>query len=262
MAKRKKRRKSQEDLAPAGGEVKVDVTAADEGSPLQSEVVAEGSTPDLRRYARFSVEGRTKGQVAAFCDALILNISLGGALIEHTQVVRPGTLSTLDLDLLGHTLMLTCRVVRSVVHRQEIQPYGGRELIYHTGLEFLNVSDDTRQRIGDYIHSVLEEGKAMPTDGRSVPRGYICEKCKKSFEMGDSEVRPVAIEPQELSSDVEQAFSLNETYSDHSFLNPVLKYEVGIRYDNGDRIEGRFADKDNAIQFLRTYQPPGLKPTS
>lgn len=261
MRKRKKRRKGQEDLPPAGGEVEAGVTAADEASPLQSEVMPEKAAPDERRYARFSVEGRTKGQVAAFCDALILNISLGGALIEHTHVVRPGTLSTLDLDLLGDTMRLTCRVVRSVVHRQEMRPYGGRELIYHTGLEFLNVTEEAQQRIGDYIQSILEQGKAMPTDGRSVPRRYICEKCKGSYEVGDSEVRPVSIGPQERPFDVEQAFSLNETYSDHSFLNPVLKYEVGIRYDNGDRIEGRFADKENAIQFLRTYQPPGFKPT-
>lgn len=262
MAKRKKRRKGREDLSSDGGEVKVDMTAADEASSPQSEVVAEKGVSDQRRYARFAVEGRTKGQVAAFCDALILNISLGGALIEHTQVVRPGTLSTLDLDLLGHTLTLTCRVVRSVVHRQEVQPYGGRELIYHTGLEFLNVTDEVQQRIGDYIQSILEQGKTMPTDGRSVSRGYICEKCKKSFEVGDSEVRPLSIEPQERPSNLEQAFSPNETYSGHSFLNPVLKYEVGIRYDNGDRIEGRFTDKDNAIEFLRTYRPPGVKPTS
>ncbi|MFQ5990630.1 MAG: PilZ domain-containing protein [Candidatus Methylomirabilales bacterium] len=231
MAKKKKKRK--EHLPSAVAEVKAEVTKADEASRRHRDVEAEEAAPDQRRYARFAVEGRTKGQVDASCDALILNISLGGALIEHSHVVRPGTISTLDLDFGGDTLRLDCRVVRSVVHREEVLPYGGRDLVYHTGLAFIDVTDETRQRIGDYIHSILEQGKATPTDGDSTHRS---------------------------PTDGDRAISLKETYGDHDGSSRPVKYEVVIRLDNGDHIEGRFADKDNAVQFLYTYRPPRLKP--
>lgn len=133
----------------------------DGGSPeLETAVkkAAKGTGRDRRQHARFVVGGRTKGRVTAIYDARILDISPGGSLIEHSQVVRPGTLSCLDLDLLGKRMSLKCRVARSVVHRSEIQPDGDNELIYHTGLEFLDRSDETRRLIIDYIQSIIEDG--------------------------------------------------------------------------------------------------------
>ncbi|MFQ5960191.1 MAG: PilZ domain-containing protein [Candidatus Methylomirabilales bacterium] len=134
---------------------------ADGGSPeLEAAVrkAAERAARDRRQHARFVVGGRTKGRVTAIYDARILDISPGGSLIEHSQVVRPGTLSCLDLELLGKRMSLKCRVARSVVHRSEVQPDGDNELIYHTGLEFLDRSDETRKLIIDYIQSIIEDG--------------------------------------------------------------------------------------------------------
>ncbi|MFQ5656990.1 MAG: PilZ domain-containing protein, partial [Candidatus Methylomirabilales bacterium] len=129
-------------------ETKVHFTVEDEESQ---------TGPDRRQYARFTVGGRTKGRVTASSDALVLDISLGGAKIEHAQVVRPGTLSFLDLELQGKKVRLRCRVIRSVVHRAEVQPDGERELVYHTGLQFIDPSDELRQLIGDYIQSVIKD---------------------------------------------------------------------------------------------------------
>ena len=86
-------------------------------------------------------------------DASLVNISLGGALVEHIQVVRPGTVSLLDLVLQGKRVSVTCRVVRSVVNRVEVQPDGQRVLVYHTGLEFIDASEEMRQAISYYIQS-------------------------------------------------------------------------------------------------------------
>lgn len=91
-------------------------------------------------------------------DASLVDISLGGALIEHAQVVRPGTLSSLDLELQGKKLRVKCRVARSIVNRIEGQPDGEQALIYHTGLEFLEPSEETRQLINDYIQSITGTG--------------------------------------------------------------------------------------------------------
>ena len=33
------------------------------------------------------------------------------------------------------------------------------------------------------------------------------------------------------------------------------RFEVQIRFNNGDEVTGRFHDKDSAIEFLSNYQP-------
>jgi hypothetical protein len=97
-------------------------------------------------------------------------------LIEHVQVVRPGTTSSLDLELYGKRLSLRCRVARSVVHRTEVQPDGEQTLIYHTGMEFVDLPEETRQVICHYIRSFIEDGNGAgdelgePTAIRA-PRG-------------------------------------------------------------------------------------------
>jgi len=102
------------------------------------------------------VGGKTKGKVNAVHDVSLLDISLGGALIEHAHVVQPGITFDLVLTLLGHKLKLKCRAVRSMVSRSEAQPKGGQKLIYRTGLEFLGPSQERRQVISDYIRSIIE----------------------------------------------------------------------------------------------------------
>ena len=53
---------------------------------------------------------------------------------------------------------------------------------------------------------------------------------------------------------IEEAIAFVEKYNEQCDSQPVVKYEVQIIYSNGDRIEGQFADKRDAILFLRAYQ--------
>ncbi len=117
---------------------------------------------DRRQHPRFTVVvGKATGRVTSVHDASLVDISFGGVLIEHSQVVRPGTSSSLDLDLDGRRLRFRCSVIRSVVNRIELQPDGEQALIYHTGLEFLDLSEETRQVISDYIQSITEDGSGL-----------------------------------------------------------------------------------------------------
>ena len=126
-------------------------------TPEQEADLRDQKSATRRQYARFLVGGKAKGRVTAIYDAVVVNLSIGGSLIEHAHVVRPGTLSSLDLDLFGKRLRLKCRVARSVVHGSHVLPTGERELIYRTGLEFLELSEATRQVIGRYIQSMTNE---------------------------------------------------------------------------------------------------------
>lgn len=111
---------------------------------------------DRREYPRFVLGRRDRGRATATYAASLQNISLTGALIEHSHPVRPGILSDLILKLHGKDVSVRCRVVRSVVHRRELLPTGDRESKYQTGLEFVNLSDETRQAISEYIRSGLD----------------------------------------------------------------------------------------------------------
>ena len=60
---------------------------------------------------------------------------------------------------------------------------------------------------------------------------------------------------------VDAAISFIETYSEtDASIKPIAKYEIQIRYNNGDSIKGEFVDKAGAVAFLRAYQPP-LRPS-
>jgi hypothetical protein len=60
---------------------------------------------------------------------------------------------------------------------------------------------------------------------------------------------------------VRDAIEFMENYEEDDSSNPIVKYELEVRFNNGDQIEGKFADKESAIQFLRSYQPPELRPS-
>jgi hypothetical protein len=61
---------------------------------------------------------------------------------------------------------------------------------------------------------------------------------------------------------VDAAISFIETYIEtDEAIKPLAKFEIQIRYNNGDSIKGEFVDKDGAAAFLRTYQSP-LRPAT
>lgn len=59
---------------------------------------------------------------------------------------------------------------------------------------------------------------------------------------------------------VEEAIAFIKNYDEGDHSRPMIRYEIEIRYNNGDRIEGQFANRDNALKFLHTYQRPALRP--
>jgi hypothetical protein len=183
---------------------------------------AEEKAADRRQCVRFFVAEKTKGRVTSTYEALLMNISRRGALIEHDDVVRPGSTSSLELELNGNKVKLQSRVVWSAVVRQGLNADSEMALIFNTGLEFLDPSEETQQLIGDYIDSMAEQGKAMPVDERSVRRSYTCEECNALFELTDAEVRPVFVEPQKRPV---QAGDLFE-YA-HGGCQGTLQYATG-----------------------------------
>lgn len=55
---------------------------------------------------------------------------------------------------------------------------------------------------------------------------------------------------------IEKAIEFVEKYDEADRLKPFVRYEIEIRYMNGDLINGRFEDRERAISFLHTFQSP------
>lgn len=56
----------------------------------------------------------------------------------------------------------------------------------------------------------------------------------------------------------EAAIEYLNQYRDTGVRKPAVGYEIIVRYDNGDNVSGRFADKETAIEFLGRYRVPRL----
>lgn len=67
-------------------------------------------------------------------------------------------------------------------------------------------------------------------------------------------VLPLYGAPTELAT-VEEAVRFLERYEEAPGTIPIQRYEIRIRYNNADSVEAAFADKADALGFLRTYLP-------
>lgn len=92
---------------------------------------------DRRRHPRGLMGGQSVVQIAPFHEASLIDISAGGALVDHMNPVRPGSISFVTLSIHGQKVALKCLVVHSAAHRCEVGSNGERDVIYRTGLEFM-----------------------------------------------------------------------------------------------------------------------------
>lgn len=53
---------------------------------------------------------------------------------------------------------------------------------------------------------------------------------------------------------VQDAIGFVTAYDEAAPTGPLVKYEVIIKYDNGDKIEGQFQDRATTIEFLSAYK--------
>jgi hypothetical protein len=57
-----------------------------------------------------------------------------------------------------------------------------------------------------------------------------------------------------MLGDVAEAIAFIEAFDESKPCEPFTRYEVGVRYSNGDEIRGQFKDKATAVVFLRGIQ--------
>ncbi len=102
----------------------------------------------VRRFPRFQIRG-VMGAITEADEAEVLDLSMGGALVEHRGMFRVGASCFLDLPTAGMLVSIRCRVVYSGEGRRE--PEG--TLYYRTGVEFLDLTPESEQALEALIRS-------------------------------------------------------------------------------------------------------------
>jgi len=148
---------------------------------------------DRRRFQRLRLSkpilGRMRDQ-----NALILDIGMNGAFIEHYGPATPGERFNLTFRWMAQDVEFVCEVARTSIVRS---PGGDRESeVSHTGVHFVEPVGDSEQRLQDliatFVGRVLAAQKANasgdPTDAailaqigearRSRTRGFISYQLK------------------------------------------------------------------------------------
>lgn len=117
----------------------------------------EGPTEDRRRFARWRVPGSLSGWIGRSLQVIVADVSMGGMLVEHPNIIRPGTVCMLTLTLAGEKVSLKCRIVRSGIYSQEAWPTGEQSYVYRTGLELVELSETSQRLMSEYIASLQGE---------------------------------------------------------------------------------------------------------
>jgi hypothetical protein len=86
-------------------------------------------------------------------NALILDVGIGGAFLEHYGVVEPGHAFTLRFRWQGEDIDLLCEIARTEVVRA---PAGdGKSTVSHSGVRFVTSSQESTTRLQDLIGTFL-----------------------------------------------------------------------------------------------------------
>ena len=116
--------------------------------------------PRTRRVQRVHLAQPIIARLGA-AQVVLIDLSVLGARIEHHTTLPAGSRARLSFDLEDAQIIAECRIVRSRLERFSVGADG--LTVYHSGLEFDNLEEATRDRlktiIGHFITRALEEQK-------------------------------------------------------------------------------------------------------
>ena len=119
--------------------------------------------PDPDKERRRGPRARTKGGTAArlhLKDVHLLDLSLSGALVEHTESVTPGEIYRISFLVEGKQVQVLARAIRAFARHRVAAPGGRRQIVYQTGMEFVGVEKGAAELISAYVDHLLTQGNS------------------------------------------------------------------------------------------------------
>lgn len=104
-----------------------------------------------RQHARLTFREPVSGAVTSSHAVHILDLSLGGARVEHTIILRPGSSCYIRVPISQRVLTVNCRIVWSKAISRTEGEAGGTGLLYHSGVQFGSMAQDTRTMLMAYL---------------------------------------------------------------------------------------------------------------
>lgn len=110
-----------------------------------------------RAFERHDLPGNVPGEVKIYHSMAIRQLSGGGALIEIGVPLQIDSLHDFKLTLDTHSVVVKARVVHS-----HISTVGSDRVTYHTGIEFVELSEPVLQAIQSFIDTLAAQRAAKP----------------------------------------------------------------------------------------------------
>ena len=104
-----------------------------------------------RQHARLTFSEPVSGAVTSSHAVHILDLSLGGARVEHTIILRPGSSCYIRVPISQSFLTVNCRIVWSKAISRTEGETGQTGLLYHSGVQFGSMAQDTRTMLMAYL---------------------------------------------------------------------------------------------------------------
>jgi hypothetical protein len=106
-----------------------------------------------RRHARLTFKEPLADQITSTHEVQILDLSVGGARVEHTVILRPNSTCHLRLPLAHNAITVVCHVVWSRAVGLREAGRSGSGLLFHSGLEFAGMAPDARVILNAYLET-------------------------------------------------------------------------------------------------------------
>jgi DNA-binding response OmpR family regulator len=111
---------------------------------------------ERRRAKRVRLRERAEAQLQ-LRDVTLVDLSVSGALVEHTEPVRPGEIYRLSLAMQSQKVQILARAMRVFASHRVTTAAGERQVVYRTGMEFVGVKKETADLISAHIDSLLKQ---------------------------------------------------------------------------------------------------------
>ena len=112
---------------------------------------------ERRRAPRIRMENGSPAQLQ-LKDVYLLDLSLLGALIEHTEPVSPGEIYRLSFPVEGKEVQVLARAIREFASHRVTTPGGERRIVYRTGMEFVGLEKGVSALISAYVERLVKTG--------------------------------------------------------------------------------------------------------
>ena len=121
---------------------------------------------DRRRVARVVVPWRLSAGMLDSHEVRILDLSTAGVGIQHGEPMQPGATCTLEFPLPFGSLHLAARVVWSLLRGAGPSREGDRELHYHSGLAFTELTSEQQAALARALETLQAAHDAPGRDMR------------------------------------------------------------------------------------------------